>query len=226
MTPSSKYRCNSGHHHLRHKVVPASVETQSGFLGNPLVRCLNSVSEAAAARGPAVSRGPFIASAHRGLWLLWLSLVYTCPTIVPLCNTSSTQCSVDYVQRLYTQTVPTIGRGLPKVRCDLVLNPPLRSVAGCLLVPWSRGTAMHDEVRSHMCPLHERMLLAAAQRTAGYQSGQLTPEAIFFNAFSVACCIVLIARRAVMPFSPSRVSSKRCQWGNGLPHRREAPPCY
>ena len=44
----------------------ASVETY-GYLGKPLVRYLNTVSEVAATRGPAVTKGSFLAGAHRKL---------------------------------------------------------------------------------------------------------------------------------------------------------------
>ena len=37
-----------------------------GYLGKPLVRCLNTLSEVAAAQGPAVTKGFFLA-AHREL---------------------------------------------------------------------------------------------------------------------------------------------------------------
>ena len=46
--------------------IPASVETY-GSLGKPLVRCLNTLSEVAAARRPAVTKGAFLAGAHREL---------------------------------------------------------------------------------------------------------------------------------------------------------------
>ena len=45
--------------------IPASVKTY-GYLGKPLVRYLHTVSEVAA-RGPAVTRGSFLAGAHREL---------------------------------------------------------------------------------------------------------------------------------------------------------------
>ena len=35
-----------------------------GYLGTPLVRYLNTLSEVAAARGPAVTKGSFLAGAH------------------------------------------------------------------------------------------------------------------------------------------------------------------
>ena len=59
-----KYRVNNGHHHPGHTFIPAAVETY-GYLGKPLVRYLNTPSEVAAARGPAVSKGYFLAGAHR-----------------------------------------------------------------------------------------------------------------------------------------------------------------
>ena len=43
-----KYRGNNGHHHPGHTFVPASVETY-GYLGEPLVRYLNTLTEVAAA---------------------------------------------------------------------------------------------------------------------------------------------------------------------------------
>ena len=38
-----------------------------GYPGKPLVRYLNTLSELAAARGPAVTKGSFLAGAHRKL---------------------------------------------------------------------------------------------------------------------------------------------------------------
>ena len=61
-----KYRGNNGHHHPGHTFVPASVETY-GYLGKPLVRYLNTLSEVAAAQEPAVTKGSFLAGAHREL---------------------------------------------------------------------------------------------------------------------------------------------------------------
>ena len=37
------------------------------YLGKPLVRYLNTLSEVGAARGPAVTKGSFLAGAHRKL---------------------------------------------------------------------------------------------------------------------------------------------------------------
>ena len=50
-----KYRGHNGHHHPGYTFIPASVETY-GYLVKPLVRYLNTLSEVAAARGPAVSK--------------------------------------------------------------------------------------------------------------------------------------------------------------------------
>ena len=61
-----KYRGHNGHYHPGYTFIPASVETY-GFLGKPLVRCLDTLSEVAAARGPAVTKGSFLAGAHREL---------------------------------------------------------------------------------------------------------------------------------------------------------------
>ena len=57
------YRGNAGHHHPGHTFIPASVETL-GYLGKPLVRYPKTLSEDAAARGPAVTKGSFLAVAH------------------------------------------------------------------------------------------------------------------------------------------------------------------
>ena len=59
-----KYRGTNGHHHPGHTFIPASVKTY-GYLGKPPVRYLNTLSEVAAARGPAVTKGSFLAGAHR-----------------------------------------------------------------------------------------------------------------------------------------------------------------
>ena len=61
-----QYRGHNGHHHPGYTFIPASVETY-GYLGKPLVRYLNTLSEVAAARGPAVNKGSFLAGAHREL---------------------------------------------------------------------------------------------------------------------------------------------------------------
>ena len=49
--------------HIQHS---PSAETY-GYLGKPLVRYLNTLSGVAAARGPAVTKGSFLAGAHREL---------------------------------------------------------------------------------------------------------------------------------------------------------------
>ena len=61
-----KYRGHNGHHHAGYTFIPASVETY-GYLGNPLFCYLNTLSEVAAARWPAVTTGSFLAGAHREL---------------------------------------------------------------------------------------------------------------------------------------------------------------
>ena len=61
-----KYQGRNGHYHPGYTFIPASVETY-GYLGKPLVRYLNTLSEVAAARGPAVTKGSFLAGAHREL---------------------------------------------------------------------------------------------------------------------------------------------------------------
>ena len=66
-----KYRGHNGHHHLSYAFITASVETY-GYLGRPIVRYLNSQSEVAAARGPAVTEGSFLAGAH---WKLSVALI-------------------------------------------------------------------------------------------------------------------------------------------------------
>ena len=58
-----KYR---GHNHPGYTFIPASVETY-GYLGKSLVHHLNTPSEVAAARGPAVTKGSFLAGSHREL---------------------------------------------------------------------------------------------------------------------------------------------------------------
>ena len=63
---SLKYLGNNGHHHPGYTLIPASVGTY-GYLGKPLVRYLNALSEVAAARGPAVTIGSFLAGTHREL---------------------------------------------------------------------------------------------------------------------------------------------------------------
>ena len=63
---SVMYRGNNGHHHPGHTFIPASAETY-GYLRKPLVRYLNIVSEVAVARGPAVTKGSFLAGEHRKL---------------------------------------------------------------------------------------------------------------------------------------------------------------
>ena len=57
---------NNSHHHPGHTFIPASVETL-GHLGKPLVRYLKTLSEVAARRGPAVTKGSFLAGAYREL---------------------------------------------------------------------------------------------------------------------------------------------------------------
>jgi hypothetical protein len=52
--------------HPGHTFVPASVETY-GHLGRPIMRYLRTLSDIASARSLAVTRGSFLASAHREL---------------------------------------------------------------------------------------------------------------------------------------------------------------
>jgi hypothetical protein len=61
-----KYRVHAGHLHPGHTFVPASVETY-GHLGRPIMRYLRALSDVASARSLAVTRGSFLASAHREL---------------------------------------------------------------------------------------------------------------------------------------------------------------
>jgi hypothetical protein len=61
-----KYRAHAGHLHPGHTFVPASVETY-GHLGRPIMRFLRTLSDVASARSLAVTRGSFLASAHREL---------------------------------------------------------------------------------------------------------------------------------------------------------------
>jgi hypothetical protein len=61
-----KYRAHAGHLHPRHTFVPASIETY-GHLGRPIMRYPCTLSDVASARTLAVTRGSFLASAHREL---------------------------------------------------------------------------------------------------------------------------------------------------------------
>ena len=57
-----KYRGHNGHCRPGYTFIPASVETNR-YLGKLLLRHLNILSEVAAARGPAVTEGSFLAGA-------------------------------------------------------------------------------------------------------------------------------------------------------------------
>ena len=46
---------------------PPPTPPDDGYLGKPVVRYLNILSEVATARGPAVTEGSFLAGAHREL---------------------------------------------------------------------------------------------------------------------------------------------------------------
>jgi hypothetical protein len=59
-----KYRAHAGHLHPRHTFIPASVDTYR-HLGRPIMRYLRTLSDVASARSLAVTRGSFLASAHR-----------------------------------------------------------------------------------------------------------------------------------------------------------------
>jgi hypothetical protein len=61
-----KYRAHAGHLHPGHTFVPINGETY-GHLGRPMMRYLGTLSDVASARSPAVTRGSFLASAHREL---------------------------------------------------------------------------------------------------------------------------------------------------------------
>ena len=72
-------RGHNGHYLPGYTFIPASVETY-GYLGKPLVRYLNTVSEVAAACGP-VTKGSFLAGAHRELSVALITCqgsVYRC----------------------------------------------------------------------------------------------------------------------------------------------------
>ena len=59
-----KHLGHNGHYHPGSTFIPVSLETY-GYLGKPVVRYLNTLSEVAAVRGPAVPKGCFLAGAHR-----------------------------------------------------------------------------------------------------------------------------------------------------------------
>ena len=61
-----KHRGHNGRHHPGCTFISASVEID-GYLGKPIVLYLNTLSEVAAARGPAMTKGSFLAGAHREL---------------------------------------------------------------------------------------------------------------------------------------------------------------
>ena len=58
-----KYWANDGHHNPGNAHIAGSLRTY-GHLWKTRVRCLNTLSEVVAARGPAVTKGPFLACAH------------------------------------------------------------------------------------------------------------------------------------------------------------------
>jgi hypothetical protein len=62
----SKYQAHAGHLQPGHTFSPVSVETY-GHLGKPIMWYLRSLSDIALARSLVVSRGSFLASAHREL---------------------------------------------------------------------------------------------------------------------------------------------------------------
>ena len=100
-----KYRGHNGHYHPGYTFIPASVETY-GYLGKPLVRYLNTLSEVAAARGPAVAKGSFLAGAHR-------------------------EHSVALIKCQCIVVVPTSWQGLQAVRCRQEPRSPMRTDVGC-----------------------------------------------------------------------------------------------
>ena len=57
---------HNGHHQPGYSFIPASSET-CGCLGKPLASYINTISEVAAGRGPAVTKGSFLPSTHREL---------------------------------------------------------------------------------------------------------------------------------------------------------------
>ena len=77
-----KYRGNDGHHHPGLTFVPASVETYA-YMGKVSVRYLNTLSEVAAARGPAVIKRSFLAGAHRELRVAFIKFKGPCIVVVP-----------------------------------------------------------------------------------------------------------------------------------------------
>jgi hypothetical protein len=66
--PRDRDKClaHAGHLHPGHTFVPACVETY-GHLCRPIMRYLHNLSDVASGRSPTVTRGSFLASAHREL---------------------------------------------------------------------------------------------------------------------------------------------------------------
>jgi hypothetical protein len=62
----SKCQAHAGHPHPGHTFVPARVETYR-HLGKPIMPYLHTMSDITSVRSMAVTRGSFIASAHREL---------------------------------------------------------------------------------------------------------------------------------------------------------------
>jgi hypothetical protein len=66
MRMASKYQAHVGHLHPGYTFVPASVESY-GHLGGPIMRHLPTLSDIASGHSLAVTRGSFLACAHRKL---------------------------------------------------------------------------------------------------------------------------------------------------------------
>ena len=101
-------RGHHGHYHPGYTFIPASVGTY-GYLGKPLVRYLNPLSEVAAAQGPAVTKGSFPAGAHREL-------------------------SMGLIKCLCIVVLQTSWRALQAVRCRQELRSPMRTDVECAVV--------------------------------------------------------------------------------------------
>ena len=61
-----KHPEHNGHQHQGYTFTPASVDTY-GYLGKPLASYIKTICEVAAGRGPAVTKGSFLASIHHEL---------------------------------------------------------------------------------------------------------------------------------------------------------------
>jgi hypothetical protein len=116
----SKYQAHAVHLHPAHTFVPASIETYR-HIGRSIMRYIRTLSDIASARSLAVTRGSFLASAHREL-----SVALCAESVRVLCTDLAHCCSPKLRRGRYCQG----GHSFPCLSVQLSVQCPR---VGCTL---------------------------------------------------------------------------------------------